>query len=105
MLKYQTLWSSLLTILQCQETRPRCENCARLGLKCRYGPEVIVPSPSQVCTLNVDRSFSLTDMRLYHHFLNAAYPHFPVRSDNVWLLYIIPIGHQVCQFTELGYYR
>lgn len=39
-------------------------------------------------------------MRLYHHFLNAAYPHFPVRSDNVWLMYIMPIGHQVFRYSN-----
>jgi hypothetical protein len=34
-------------------------------------------------------------MRLFHHFLVAAFPHFPVRPDNIWLSYITPIGHQV----------
>jgi len=86
---------SITDRLQCQETRPGCLNCARLGLKCRYGPEITVPSPATTITLHEHRAFSLTDMRLYHHFLNAAYPHFPVRTENVWLAYILPIGHQV----------
>jgi hypothetical protein len=44
----------------------------------------------------------LTDLRLFHHFIVAAFPHFPVRSDNIWLSYITPIGHQVRLLLEIN---
>jgi hypothetical protein len=90
--------SSLIDSRQCQEKHPRCDNCARLSLRCRYLPEaaaIATRLPVQrVSSLHIGNIFSLTDMRLFHHFLVAAFPHFPVRSDNIWLSYITPLGHQ-----------
>ncbi|KAL3417070.1 C6 transcription factor [Phlyctema vagabunda] len=84
--------------VKCPENRPSCDNCSRLSLRCRYIPIPDVtgssPAPQQISSLVIEPSFSLTDLRLHHHFLVAAYPHFPVRSDNIWLSYILPIGHQ-----------
>jgi hypothetical protein len=40
-------------------------------------------------------------MQLFHHYLVAAYPHFPIRNDNIWLVYITPIAHQVRLFFPL----
>jgi hypothetical protein len=34
-------------------------------------------------------------MQLFHHYMVAAYPHLPVRNDNIWLVYITPIAHRV----------
>lgn len=49
-----------------------------------------------MCTLQgTHNHFTLTDMRLFHHYLTTAYPHFPVGSESIWLNYITPIGHQV----------
>ncbi|TVY59439.1 Uncharacterized protein LSUE1_G007758 [Lachnellula suecica] len=81
---------------QCQETLPECENCIRSSLTCRYFSHAanIAAEPQQSFTLHETQIFSLTDMRLFHHYLVAAYPHFPVRNDNIWLVYITPIAHQ-----------
>jgi hypothetical protein len=81
--------------MQCQETLPACENCIRVSLQCRYFSHVTDMSPQQPVTLHDTQIFSLTDMQLFHHYLTAAYPHFPVRNDNIWLVYITPIAHQV----------
>lgn len=35
----------------------------------------------------------MTDMRLFHHFLLAAYPHLPVGNDNAWLSHVPLIAH------------
>ncbi|KAE9372721.1 hypothetical protein N431DRAFT_505051 [Stipitochalara longipes BDJ] len=87
--------------IKCQEKRPRCDNCARLSLRCRYLPEaaaIATRLPAhRMSSLHIANVFSLTDMRLFHHFLVAAFPHFPVRPDNIWLSYITPIGHQ-CEY-------
>jgi hypothetical protein len=40
-------------------------------------------------------------MQLFHHYLTAAYPHYPIRNDNIWLVYITPIAHQVCLSCHL----
>jgi hypothetical protein len=40
-------------------------------------------------------------MQLFHHYMVAAYPHLPVRNDNIWLVYITPIAHQVFYPLEL----
>ncbi|KAL9107497.1 MAG: hypothetical protein Q9227_007599 [Pyrenula ochraceoflavens] len=38
--------------------------------------------------------FSLTDMRLFHHFLTVAYPHLPLGNESVWLNDIPLFAHQ-----------
>ncbi|KAH6664907.1 hypothetical protein B0J14DRAFT_239082 [Halenospora varia] len=84
--------------IKCQETLPACENCIRASLQCRYFTHTASGStnisPHQPITLHETQIFNLTDMRLFHHYLVAAYPHLPVRNDDVWLVYITPIGHQ-----------
>lgn len=90
---------------QCQETRPVCSNCIRLSLRCRYLPDAAAVVTKNVAilqpfsSLQISNVFSLTDMRLFHHFIVAAWPHLPVRGDNVWLEYVVPIGHQVSPLT------
>ncbi|KAK0122589.1 hypothetical protein ONS96_009630 [Cadophora gregata f. sp. sojae] len=89
--------------IKCQETRPTCQNCSRLSLRCRYLPDSAsivtrsTPLLQPFSALQVANVFSMTDMRLFHHFLVAAWPHLPVRADNVWLEYVLPIGHQ-CEY-------
>ncbi|EXJ87686.1 hypothetical protein A1O1_04610 [Capronia coronata CBS 617.96] len=39
------------------------------------------------------RTFSMLDMRFFHHFLTIAYPHLPVGNDTVWV-------HEIPQFAE-----
>ncbi|KAH6707890.1 hypothetical protein BKA61DRAFT_739144 [Leptodontidium sp. MPI-SDFR-AT-0119] len=89
--------------IKCQETRPSCSNCIRLSLRCRYIPDSAsivtrsAPLLQPFSSLQIANVFSLTDVRLFHHFLVAAWPHLPVRADNVWLEYVVPIGHQ-CEY-------
>ncbi|KAH7381051.1 hypothetical protein BKA64DRAFT_227227 [Cadophora sp. MPI-SDFR-AT-0126] len=89
--------------IKCQETHPTCLNCTRLSLRCRYLPDSAsivtrsAPLLQPFSALQIANVFSLTDVRLFHHFLVAAWPHLPVRADNVWLEYVVPIGHQ-CEY-------
>lgn len=81
-----------------------CDNCKRLGLKCQYmqTSAVVQPATTQIelkPSLNNTPDFSLMDFQLFHHYLVAAYPHFPVASEDIWLNYITPISHQV-QLTK-----
>ncbi|KAK2616850.1 hypothetical protein QQS21_000228 [Conoideocrella luteorostrata] len=69
--------------IKCNELRPSCSPCRRLGLTCNYpsttsgtalsGP--VRPSPSVL---------SLEDLRFYHQFLTGAFPTIPIRADKVW---------------------
>lgn len=92
----------LIHPLQCQETLPACENCIRLKLQCRYLSHGANPSPGQAVTLHENQIFNLTDMRLFHHYFVAAYPHYPVRNDNIWISYVTPISHQVLHSIVLS---
>lgn len=92
-------WTHKTDKFQCQETFPTCENCARLSIRCQYKQTSAILLPQNACNpqyaLNTTPNFSLTDFRLFHHYLVAAYPHFPVSSEDIWLNYITPISHQV----------
>jgi hypothetical protein len=46
--------------------------------------------------------FTLTDMRLFHHFLTDAYPHLPVGNDSAWLSQVPLIAHQVSLASPAG---
>lgn len=82
--------------IKCQETRPACENCILKELTCHYpngkyasirenGPLTIArrPQPSSLSLTN--DTFTMTDMRLFHHFLTMAYPHLPLGNEKVWV--------------------
>lgn len=99
---------------QCQETKPLCENCGLKGLECRYPSDTdqkiirrprCTPESSRVAvkpgeqrlapTLSPPTSFSMDDMRCFHHFLTVAYPHLPLGNDSVWVQEIPVIAQQV----------
>jgi hypothetical protein len=91
---------------QCQETQPECENCTRKNMKCDYpAPKTLselqasasyASSPISAVTLqSTPTQFTLTDLRLFHHFLMTAYPHLPVGNDNVWLCQVPLLAHHV----------
>ena len=82
--------------IKCQETRPACDNCVLKDLSCKYpngkhissrdnGPLNIArrPQPSSLSLTN--DMFTMTDMRLFHHFLTMAYPHLPLGNEKVWV--------------------
>lgn len=41
------------------------------------------PSPNP--NLSQHNTFSMLDMRFFHHFLTTAYPHLPLGNDHVWV--------------------
>jgi hypothetical protein len=38
-------------------------------------------------------TFTMADMRLFHHFLITAYPHLPVGADKIWITVIPSFAH------------
>jgi len=95
-----------LTTSQCQETQPACENCAKKNVQCSYPApktlkalqESLLYSSNPIASVNLQGTptiFSLTDMRLFHHFLMDAYPHLPVGNDSAWLSQVPLIAHHV----------
>lgn len=38
-------------------------------------------------------TFTMSDMRLFHHFLITAYPHLPVGADKIWITVIPSFAH------------
>jgi hypothetical protein len=90
--------------IKCQETQPGCGNCEKAGIVCEYPrlvqqhqqhPESSIVRQPQA----MNASFSLTDMRLFHHFIVRAYPHLPVGADAVWTLEVPAFAHEVCLCT------
>ncbi|KAK4241499.1 hypothetical protein C8A03DRAFT_41112 [Achaetomium macrosporum] len=85
--------------VKCQETRPECSNCTRIGLVCEYpdgrSRSAVDLSASDESALSVITSpsaplqstpsfFTYTDMRFFHHFLVAGYPPLPIFGDQIW---------------------
>ncbi|KAL2061575.1 hypothetical protein VTL71DRAFT_6952 [Oculimacula yallundae] len=90
--------------IKCQENQPACHNCTRKNLDCRYpAPKTLsalrdsvlyFPSPITSVNLQVTPTvFTLTDMRLFHHYLLDAYPHLPVGNDTAWLSQVPLVAH------------
>ncbi|KAL2135768.1 hypothetical protein VTI74DRAFT_6973 [Chaetomium olivicolor] len=75
--------------VKCQETRPECSNCTRIGLVCEYPDSraqsslSMVPAPSTPLQ-STPTMFTAADMRFFHHFLVAAYPPLPIMRDDIW---------------------
>jgi hypothetical protein len=66
--------------VKCNEQRPTCSPCQRLGLECDYATTPAAAGPPR----GLSTSLSLEDLHFYHRFLNTAFPSLPLRSDNVW---------------------
>lgn len=98
--------------VKCQENRPECSNCARIGLGCEY-PDApsrlyvaadslaVVPSPHAPLQ-STPTLFTASDMRFFHHFLVSAYPPLPIRGEDLWRE-IAPLSHNVSPFPSLTY--
>lgn len=86
--------------VKCQENLPECTNCRRLGLSCVYSPTgtqlalTASPSPSTAFR-TAPASFSMADLRYFHHFLVTAFPPLPMGGDAVWQA-VAALSHQVC---------
>lgn len=96
--------------VKCQESRPECSNCTRIGLDCEYpdsrprqwqSPLAAVvssslseiPSPSTPLQATAV-IFTPDDMRFFHHFLVTAYPPLPIQGDEMWKN-VAPLAHSV----------
>ncbi|KAF2436700.1 hypothetical protein EJ08DRAFT_578369 [Tothia fuscella] len=97
--------------IKCQETRPCCTNCKKAEISCEYpkpGPfqnqsqQQQQPKESNIISLPSPRPslqstptiFSMTDMKLFHHFLSHAYPTLPVGADAIWTLQMPSFAHE-----------
>lgn len=94
--------------VKCNEGRPECASCKRLGLRCGYpsqsqpqtagaitagrvGP-LIVPTahPSAYASSSVGAPqasipmLTLQDLRFYHQFLTVGFPTIPLKADWIW---------------------
>nr|UWK20139.1 Zn2Cys6 transcriptional regulator [Trichoderma deliquescens] len=78
--------------VKCNELRPACSPCCRLGLNCSY------PTPASNSSSSSSTSASsslppraalstlvLEDLRFYHQFILAAYPTLPLKAKDVWM--------------------
>jgi hypothetical protein len=84
--------------IKCNEIKPMCSNCIKAEISCEY-PEVPqqhtyvstpIPQPQSTPTV-----FSMTDLKLFHHFIVRGYPHLPVGADQTWTLDIPAYAHEV----------
>jgi hypothetical protein len=96
--------------VKCQESRPVCSNCTRVGLDCEYpdsrprqwqdplavvvsSSRSVIPSPSTPLQ-STATIFTPDDMRFFHHFLVSAYPALPIQGDEMWKN-VAPLAHSV----------
>ncbi|TVY85085.1 Sterol uptake control protein [Lachnellula suecica] len=85
--------------IKCKENRPSCDYCAHRNLICKW-PGIHVqlgtptftpappPSPRSSSIPKVvffeGPKINTQDFKLFHHFIESAYPHQPIQSDSVW---------------------
>ncbi|KAF2200446.1 hypothetical protein GQ43DRAFT_73129 [Delitschia confertaspora ATCC 74209] len=89
--------------IKCNEIYPACNHCLKAGLICEYPANIIQtnqqkylssPSPQEIAPLqSTPGTFTMKDMRFFHHFLITAYPHLPVGSDTIWITVIPSFAH------------
>lgn len=87
--------------IKCGEQKPACGSCLMKGTTCLYPTEpvarksnlpLIKRNPSSAPSFP-EATFSMLDMRFFHHFLTIAYPHLPLDNDHVWV-------NDIPQFAE-----
>ncbi|OWT42615.1 zinc finger protein 1 [Pochonia chlamydosporia 170] len=66
--------------VKCNELRPSCSPCRRLGLFCDYPSAFSAAGPVRANP----SALSLQDLQFYHRFLTTAFPTLPLRADKVW---------------------
>ncbi|KAL7930751.1 hypothetical protein V8C35DRAFT_133459 [Trichoderma chlorosporum] len=89
--------------VKCNELRPSCSPCGRLGLNCSYPTPAASSSSSSSSSWSSSSSSSpsssssslapraalsgiaLEDLRFYHQFLLAAFPTLPLKAKDVWM--------------------
>ncbi|KAK4942070.1 hypothetical protein LTR10_018106 [Elasticomyces elasticus] len=83
-----------------KKSRGGCISCKGRKIKCNEQKPPTRKSSLPLLRRNPATSpafpqttFSILDMRFFHHFLTIAYPHLPVDNDQVWV-------HDIPQFAE-----
>ncbi|KAL6696945.1 hypothetical protein J3F84DRAFT_312258 [Trichoderma pleuroticola] len=77
--------------VKCNELRPSCSPCCRLGLNCSYptpassSSSSSTPSSSSLAPRAALSGIALQDLRFYHQFLLAAFPTLPLKAKDVWM--------------------
>ncbi|KAL6806381.1 hypothetical protein GGI42DRAFT_280526 [Trichoderma sp. SZMC 28013] len=81
--------------VKCNELRPSCSPCCRLGLNCSYPTPASSSSASSSSSSTSSSSslapraalsgIALEDLRFYHQFLLAAFPTLPLKAKDVWM--------------------
>ncbi|KIM93617.1 hypothetical protein OIDMADRAFT_173188 [Oidiodendron maius Zn] len=88
--------------VKCPENRPACTQCTRRRLKCEW-PELYISQAEEVIVKKsptIPRQiellppvFKMQDFRLFHHFINDAYPIEPIGNESIWTHEIPSIAH------------
>lgn len=88
--------------IKCGEQKPACGSCLMKCISCVYPPTEqpmrksnlpLIKRTPNVSPSFSNATFSLLDMRFFHHFLTIAYPHLPIDNDHVWV-------NEIPQFAE-----
>lgn len=76
--------------VKCNELRPSCTSCQRLGLRCEY-PTQATTTPNAASSTAVSptpqpplNGLAMEDLRFYHQFLTVAYPTIPLKAEAAW---------------------
>jgi hypothetical protein len=91
--------------IKCNETKPKCSNCVKAEITCEYPKappqqaHIRAPIPQPQSTPTV---FSMTDLKLFHHFIVKGYPHLPIGADQIWKLEIPAFAHEVSTVSRNG---
>jgi hypothetical protein len=85
-------------VVQCSETWPTCNYCARRDLNCQYLKAITTQAQSSAdddvveekdrlgLTRSItDTMLNLMDLKLFHHFMLYARPYLPLGYECVWV--------------------
>jgi hypothetical protein len=92
--------------VKCNEVRPACSPCCRLGLNCSYPTPASISSSSSSSSASsltpraAISTLAMEDLRFYHQFILAAFPTLPLKSKDVWMD-AAAMSHQVRLFAML----
>lgn len=91
--------------VKCNELRPSCTSCHRLGLRCEY-PSQGLGSPAEAGNARAVTApqsplsgLNLEDLRFYHQFLTVGFPTIPLKASAAWNQ-AAAMSHEVC--TSFG---
>ncbi|EGX90385.1 C6 transcription factor [Cordyceps militaris CM01] len=72
--------------VKCNELRPTCSPCRRLGLLCDYATSAPPPHDAVATAppATPSSALNLDDLRFYYQFLHTAFPSLPLRAEHVW---------------------